>query len=60
MILGQVHLSQCLKPQSSQVDRKGDGDYDPTEHQERQPGLQEAHKAAEEQRPSNEPCRYKH
>lgn len=45
MISVQVHLSQCLKPQSSQVDRKGDGDYDPTEHQERQPGLQEAHKA---------------
>lgn len=35
---------------SSQVDSEADGDDDPTDHQERQPGLQERHKAAGHQK----------
>lgn len=47
-------ISQCLMllsapfpsmHQSPQVDGKGDGDDDPTNHQERQPGLQKPHEA---------------
>ncbi len=43
------HLSQGLL-RSSQVDSEADGNEDSTNHQERQPGLQERHEAAGHQK----------
>lgn len=49
-----VWCSCQLSCESSQVNGERDGHHDPTDHQERQPGLQEAHKTVnKEQRASD-------